>query len=336
MTVTMYTDPVHMSRDAAYAGGLMYAQPGAQQGTQPAPSPLDLSGRQPEIAERAIEPDQDLLGSRTPPHNPRSPAYDASPAGATGFSPLHLNMAQKMQQQGAPTAEKLARGIIAVGDMAAASISKTSVAVGAAITNYVQHRMDSTPPLSQPLTVSRGYVSRLNLIQKFTQPAASVADVAAMYTGEMLYWVMQAALAVYNQLAAMKVLPQITASAKTDAAGVPINPVSGGLPMAGDELAAFKLVGAALLMAYVQVYDALEEAAQLLFRQASTAGQRYLAHRHGGEAADVAAAALALAADVMTLTLNWFRLMGRAFFSKTATKTARAYLIEMIPDLHLD
>lgn len=51
---------------------------------------------------------------------------------------------------------------------------------------------------------------RLTLIQKFTQPAASVADVAASYMGEMLYWVMQAALAVYNQLAAMKVLPQIT------------------------------------------------------------------------------------------------------------------------------
>src|SRR5690348_4537373 len=44
--------------------------------------------------------------------------------------------------------------------MAAASISKTSVAVAAAITNYVQNRMDSTPPLSQPLTITRGYVSR--------------------------------------------------------------------------------------------------------------------------------------------------------------------------------
>lgn len=52
--------------------------------------------------------------------------------------------------------------------------------------------------------------SRLNLIQKFTQPAASAADVVAMYMGELLYWFMQAALAVYNQLAAMKVLPQIT------------------------------------------------------------------------------------------------------------------------------
>lgn len=50
------------------------------------------------------------------------------------------------------------------------------------------------------------------MIKRFTQPAASVADVAAMYAGELLYWVMQAALAVYHQLAAMKVLPQITSS----------------------------------------------------------------------------------------------------------------------------
>jgi hypothetical protein len=247
-----------------------------------------------------------------------------------------MHMAQNMQQQGVPTAEKLARGILAVGSMAAASINKTSAAVGGAIGSYVQSRIDQTPPLSQPLTISRGYITRLNLVQKFTQPAASAADVVAMYMGELLYWFMQAALAVYHQLAAMKVLPQITTGARSDATGVPINPVSGGLPMAGDELAAFKLVGAALLMAYIEVYDSLEEAAQLLFRQASTSGQRYLAHRHGGEAADVAAAALAVTADMMTLTLNWFRMMGRAFFSKTATKTARGYLIEKIPDLHLD
>jgi len=46
------------------------------------------------------------------------------------------------------------------------------------------------------------------------------------------------------------------------------------------------LVGPALTAAIApaapalhQVYDALEEAAQLLFRQASESGQRYLAHR---------------------------------------------------------
>lgn len=335
MTVTMYTDPVEMSRDAAKAGGLTTSKPSSLQ---------NLASRQPEISDRTYEPDRDMLGTRTPPHNPRAANPDLSPGGAMGFSPEvqgsgtsnPVHAARRMQQNGAPTAEKLARGILAIGDMAAASINKTSVAVGGAISSYVQNRIDQTPPLSQPLTISRGYINRLNLIQKFTQPSATAADVVAMYLGELLYWVMQAAMAVYQQLAAMKVLPQITMGARSDASGVPINPVSGGLPMAGDELAAVKLVGAALLMAYIEVYDALEEAAQLLFRQSSSAGQRYLAHRHGGEAADVATAALAVAADVMTLTLNWFRMMGRAFFSKTATKTARAYLLESIPDLHLD
>jgi hypothetical protein len=30
---------------------------------------------------------------------------------------------------------------------------------------------------------------------------------------------------------------------------------------------------------FTQVYDATEEAAQMLFKQAATAGERYLAHR---------------------------------------------------------
>eukprot|EP00775_Hariotina_reticulata_P012660 gene12660-12787_t len=230
---------------------------------------------------------------------------------------------------GKPTADKLARGIVAIGSMSAAAITRTATAVGGAINNYSNNLMNQIPPLSQPLTVSQSYVSR-------HVPAAYAADVMAQYAGELLFWIMTAALAVYHQLAAMKVLPQIAAGGKVDEAGVPVNPVRGGLPMATDELAAFKLVGAALLMAYVEVYDALEEAAQLLFRQASESGQRYLAHRHGGEAADVAAAALSVAADVMTLTLNWFRLMGRAFFSKTATSTARSYLLKELPDLHLE
>ncbi len=55
----------------------------------------------------------------------------------------------------------------------------------------------------------------------------------------------------------------------------------GGLPIGPDEMAAFKLVAAAMLMAYVEVYDATEEAAQMLFKQAATAGERYLAHRYG-------------------------------------------------------
>lgn len=45
----------------------------------------------------------------------------------------------------------------------------------------------------------------------------------------------------------------------TDESGVPMNPVRGGLPMGPDELAAFKMVAAALLMAYVEVWALLHE-----------------------------------------------------------------------------
>eukprot|EP00879_Flechtneria_rotunda_P001020 GHRR01001156.1.p1 GENE.GHRR01001156.1~~GHRR01001156.1.p1 ORF type:complete len:303 (+),score=106.55 GHRR01001156.1:254-1162(+) len=302
MTVTMHTDPIQVSRDAARAGGMQ---------------------------------DKDIDITRMPMSTaPPVAGNQSAPAGPVGYMPGHLS--DVMGPGTSATAEKLARGIVAIGGMAAASITRTAAAVGSALDSYTQNLINQTPPLTQPLTISKGYVNRLNLVQKFTQPTAYAAEVMAQYMGELLYWLMQGAMVVYYQLAAMKVLPQITTGGKSDVAGVPMNPVRGGLPMASDELAAFKLVGAALLMAYIEVYDALEEAAQMLFRQASTVGERYLAHRHGGEAADVAAAALSVAADVMTLTLNWFRILGRGFFSKTATKTARTYLLEHVPDLHLD
>lgn len=47
----------------------------------------------------------------------------------------------------------------------------------------------------------------------------------------------------------------VCAGGESDPSGVPMNPVRGGLPVGPDELAAAKLVAAALLMAYVQVRD---------------------------------------------------------------------------------
>jgi hypothetical protein len=55
---------------------------------------------------------------------------------------------------------QLARGIIAIGSMSAASINKTASAVAGAIGSYTDNLMNQTAPLSQPLTVSSGYVNR--------------------------------------------------------------------------------------------------------------------------------------------------------------------------------
>jgi hypothetical protein len=49
--------------------------------------------------------------------------------------------------------------------------------------------------------------------------------------------------------------------------------------LSSDELQAFKLVGAALLVAYAAVYDALEAAARVVFLRAAGAGQRYVSHK---------------------------------------------------------
>jgi hypothetical protein len=44
--------------------------------------------------------------------------------------------------------------------MSAASINKTATAVAGAIGSYTDNLMIQTAPLSQPLTVSSGYVNR--------------------------------------------------------------------------------------------------------------------------------------------------------------------------------
>jgi hypothetical protein len=55
---------------------------------------------------------------------------------------------------------QMARGIIAVGMMLATSISKTTEALGGALNNYASSAMHRSPPLSEPLTLSKSYVSR--------------------------------------------------------------------------------------------------------------------------------------------------------------------------------
>jgi hypothetical protein len=55
---------------------------------------------------------------------------------------------------------QMARGIVAVGDMMATSISKTLVALAGALDNYALNAMNRSPPLSEPLTLSRSYVNR--------------------------------------------------------------------------------------------------------------------------------------------------------------------------------
>lgn len=58
--------------------------------------------------------------------------------------------------------------------------------------------------------------------------------------------------------------------------------------------------------------------------------------RHGGEAADVATAALGLVSDLLALTVNWFRVMGRGLLGRSATSTAHRYLEDHLPGLHLE
>jgi hypothetical protein len=54
----------------------------------------------------------------------------------------------------------MARGIVAVGSMLAASINKTALAVGGALDNYASTAINRNPGLSEPLVLSKSYVNR--------------------------------------------------------------------------------------------------------------------------------------------------------------------------------
>lgn len=55
---------------------------------------------------------------------------------------------------------QMARGILAIGSMMAASIDKTATALGGALNNYANNAINRSAPMSEPLTLSKSYVSR--------------------------------------------------------------------------------------------------------------------------------------------------------------------------------
>jgi hypothetical protein len=54
----------------------------------------------------------------------------------------------------------MACGILAIGDMTAATIDKTAAALGGALGNFASSRIAASAPLSEPLTISRAYATR--------------------------------------------------------------------------------------------------------------------------------------------------------------------------------
>jgi hypothetical protein len=58
--------------------------------------------------------------------------------------------------------------------------------------------------------------------------------------------------------------------------------------------------------------------------------------RHGEDAAHAATQGLQVANDLMTITLNWFRLTGRALISHTAHGSARDFLRAHVANLSLE
>jgi len=100
-----------------------------------------------------------------------------------------------------------------------------------------------------------------------------------------------------------------------------------------EQRSALKVVGAAGLLAYVEVYDALENAARTVLMQSGDQCQQFVEYKYGREAGDAAKSSLPVMQDMVMAGVNFTRLGARAIVSHTAKKTASLYLKDALAGL---
>jgi hypothetical protein len=210
-----------------------------------------------------------------------------------------------LPSSGNPTADRVAAGLLLGGTAVASAVGRAAAATADAINGYTRKQMDKQQPNTSPATISPTFKKGLAM-------AGSIASSAAYVTGKLAALVGQASYA--TALAIAKSLPGHKKKKKN---GELVTP---------EERSALHTVGAAGLVAFVDVYDSLESAAKLVLTQSADASQQYILYKYGPEAGDAAAQSVPVAQDMLAATMNFSRLGARAFISKTAKKSAKMYL----------
>ncbi|KAI8462925.1 MAG: senescence-associated protein-domain-containing protein [Monoraphidium minutum] len=213
-------------------------------------------------------------------------------------------------------ADRVASGLIAGGGVVAGLVKKASCAVTGALTSYCEKNLAAPPPGAPGAPAAQ--VSPH--FRRGLKVAAVVASTAAYVTGKLAALVGDASYALALRIA--KTMPGHTDAPAAAAAG-PAAGGGGAAAGAGSELApaersAFKTVGAAGLAAYVEVYDALEEAAKAVLSHSAVASAEYINYKYGPEAGAAAADSVPVAQDMIQAATNFTRLGARAMISKTA------------------
>ncbi|KAF6265793.1 senescence-associated protein-domain-containing protein [Scenedesmus sp. NREL 46B-D3] len=269
----------------------------------------NLNGRKEATALQAAE------AAGTPPP-PAAAAASGQAAAAPGISAGRY----QLPNSGNATADKVAAGLVVGGTMVATAVGNAAAATATAISNYANKQVASQAPNAKPATVSPTFKKGLAL-------AGSVASSAAYVTGRLAAMVGQAsyatALAIARSLPGHKKQPNRSGGSGSEFASP-------------EERSALHTVGAAGLVAFVDVYDSLEQAAKVVLAQSGDATSQYITYKYGDEAGKAAQSSVPIAQDMLSATFNFSRLGARAFISKTAKHSAKVYLKSTVAGIHPD
>jgi len=246
----------------------------------------------------------------------------AVPAGAVPPLPAAAGAAPSSRPQLAPsgnaTADKVAAGLVWGGEALASGVTRVASTASGMIQNYVEKQTKEGKP-GEAAKVSPALKTSLKVVAKVAAMTASVTGRLAALVGDASY---------ATALAIAKAMPGHEKRKSAPAANTgEVTP---------EERSALKTVGAAGLMAYVQVYDSLEQAAKQVMAHSMEGTHQYIHYKYGEEAGQVAKESLPAAEDMLQATLNFSRLGARAFISKTASRTAKTYLKSTMAGLHPD
>lgn len=254
---------------------------------------------------------------------PGAPGQHApAAAGAAPAPPLgHIQSGKyTLPTSGNKTADKVAAGLLTAGAAVASAVGAAATATAGAIQNYAQKQM-TAPASLEHAKVSPHFKRGLAVAGVIASSAAYVTAKLAEAVGHASY---VTALAIAKSLPGHK---KRHAQAAGAAASDEVTP---------EERSVLHTVGAAGLVAFVDVYDSLESAAKVVFYQSADATSQYIQYKYGPEAGQAAQESVPVAKDMLDATINFSRLGARAFISKTAKTTSKVYFKSTLAGLHPD
>ncbi|GBF99472.1 spartin [Raphidocelis subcapitata] len=225
----------------------------------------------------------------------------------------------------------VATGLVSGSAVLAGAVKRASTALNDSITHYKERHIASCGPCQEPARVSPHLRASLKVVGAVASGAAWVTGKAAELLGDASYAL---ALKIAKALPGHDARPAAAAGAGAAAGGAAAAGAGGEL--APEERSAFKTIGAAGLTAYLNLYDALEDAAVTVVSHSADASAKYIEYKYGPEAGAAAAESVPIANQMVAAARNFTRLGARAVISGTAKRTAKIYLKSTMAGLHPD